>query len=81
MYFVGRHLSSEQFQTGTNDLLYGIYDWRQNLIRHNFIWLTDQAAFQGPAPSDPQFGIDVDDVDSSSNCMYEILIIRSRPVE
>jgi len=36
----GRQLSVEQFQAGTHDLLYGIYDRRQNLIWHNFVRLT-----------------------------------------
>jgi hypothetical protein len=67
MHFFGCQLSIEQFQAGTHDLLHGLYDRRQNLMWHNFVRLTGQTAFQGPAPGDPQFGADVDDVDSSSN--------------
>jgi hypothetical protein len=67
MHFVGCQFSSEQFQAKSYDLLYGLYDRRRNLIEHDFVPLTGQNAFQGAAPGDPQFRVDVDDVDPSSN--------------
>src|SRR5580698_9219668 len=79
MYCFGRQSSVEQVQAATHDLLYGIYDGRKDLIRYNFIRLTGQTVFQGSAPGDPQFSIDVDDVDSSCNRTYEILILCPRP--
>ena len=68
----------EQFQTGTHDLLHGFYDRLQDFIWHNFIRPTGQTAFKGLSPRDPQLGTDVDDVDSSGNCMREISVICSR---
>jgi hypothetical protein len=58
MHFVGGRLSIEEFQPGTHDLLYGIYDRRKNLVGHNYVRLTGQTAFQRRAPRDPQFGIE-----------------------
>ena len=79
MHFFGCQLTIEQFQAGTHDLLHGLYDRLQNLIRYDFVRLAGQPAFQGPAPADPQFGTVVDDFDSSSNGTSEIFIICSRP--
>ena len=78
MYFVRLQLSVEQFQPGTYDLLYRVYDGRKDLIRHNFAWLSGKAALQGLAPCDPQFCIDVDDVDSSRDRFAKVFIFRPR---
>jgi hypothetical protein len=77
MYLFGRRLTVEEFQPRTHDLLYGIYDGRQNLVGHNIVRLTAQALLQGLAPRDSQFRIDVDDVDASGNRTYEIFILCS----
>jgi hypothetical protein len=79
MHFIGFQLTIEQFQAGTHDLLYGLYDRRQNLIGHDLVRLTGQTVFQRTAPGDPQFGIDVDDVDSGGYRTQEIFVIHSRP--
>jgi hypothetical protein len=71
-------LSTEQFEAGSHDLLHRIYDRRQNLIWHDFVRLSGQAVSQGASPGDPQFGIDVDDVDPSSNRAPEVFIVGTR---
>src|SRR5579862_4405200 len=78
MHFFGCQLTIEQSQSGTHDLLYGLYDRRQNLVRHDLVRIMRQAALQGPTPGDPKFRIDMDDIDSSGNRTQEIFVVCSR---
>jgi hypothetical protein len=52
---------------------------RQDLVGHNFARLPVQAVFERPSPHNPEFGIDVNDVDPSNDGVAEVVIIGSRP--
>src|ERR1700722_14224025 len=74
-----RALSIEQRQARTDDLFYSIDDRRENLVRHDFVGIPCQAVSQRSPPGDPEFGIDVDDVDSRGDCFAKVSIICPRP--
>src|SRR5262249_37544190 len=51
----------------------------QDLVGDNFVGFAGQAVSQGAPPGDPQFGIDVDRVDSRGDSFAQVVIIGSRP--
>src|SRR5713101_2472728 len=51
---------------------------RQDLIRGNFIGLFDQAVLQATSPRNPQFGVDVDDINPGGNRLPQVFIVGSR---
>jgi hypothetical protein len=68
-------LAIEQHQPRDNYLLYGIYDERQNLVRHDLVWFFRQPLFQTASPCDAQFRIDVDNVDSCCDGFAKVIIV------
>ena len=51
----------------------------EKLIGHNFIGSFGQNVFERPPPGDPQFSIDMHEIDSSSDRLSKVFIIVSRP--
>ena len=52
--------------------------WK-DLVRHDFAAVRGKTLLEATSPSDPQFRIDVDDVDAGTDGADQILIARSRP--
>jgi hypothetical protein len=52
--------------------------WK-DLVRHDFAAVRGKTLLEATSPSDPQFRIDVDDVDAGTDGADEILVARSRP--
>jgi len=69
----------KQSQARTDNFLYRIYNRPQNLVGNHFVRVIRQALSQRSPPSDSQFGVDVDNIDSSCNCLLKVSIIGSRP--
>src|ERR1700722_1251948 len=51
---------------------------RQSLIRNDLVGFFAEAFLQAPPPRNPQFGVDMDDVDSGANRLAQVFIIGSR---
>jgi hypothetical protein len=47
-------------------------------LRDDFIWLFNQGVLQAASPCNPQFSVDVDDIDPRGDCLPQIFIIGSR---
>src|SRR6266481_7636847 len=73
----GVPLTVKQPQARGHYLFYRFHGERQNLVWHDFVWLLGQTAFQTFSPRNAKFCIDVDNVDSRSDCFAQIFIIGS----
>src|SRR5215472_8375959 len=73
--FRADRLTVKQSQARADNLLYRIHDRPQDLVGHDFVWVSCQAFAQRFSPRNPQFGIDVDDIDPRGDGLAKVFII------
>jgi hypothetical protein len=74
---VSRHVV-EEFQALGGNPLHGFDSYRQNLVGHDLIGMFRETIIEPASPCNPQFGVDVDDVDPRGDRPAQIIIVCSR---